>query len=307
MQLRYVFSETATGLKRNVSMTIALVVTIFISLTLVGMGFLLNAQAKEAERTWGDKLEVTVMLCNENSQGPHCSSGDVNAAQKTEIQKLLGSHPAVKSYRFQSKEQAYAVWKRIFVAPRDSAERSAFATVTADTMQESYFVKLKDPNNYQGIENALVGMDGVDRVQDLREVLKPIYYWMSVLKWGALGIAAFLLLAGVLQVGNSIRLAAFARRKEIGIMRLVGASNLYISLPFLMETLAAALIAIALSTGALAAFMQFAVYGWLRQNSRVMAWIDWQDGLKAGAAVAIIGILLTAIPTLVMTRKYLKV
>ncbi len=307
MQLRYVFSETATGLKRNVSMTIALVVTIFISLTLVGMGFLLNAQAKEAERTWGDKLQITAVLCNENSQSPRCSSGAANEAQKTELRNLIGSHPEVESYEFQSKEEAFAIFKRIAIDPQDKTEAAVFATVTVDVMPEEYQISLQDPRKFAGIKDALSGMDGVDRVQDLRAVLEPIYFWMNVLKWGALGIAGFLLLAGVLQVGNSIRLAAFARRKEIGIMRLVGASNLYISLPFLLETLAAALIAIVLSGLALAAFMQFAVYGWLRQNSRVMPWLDWGDALTAGIWVAVIGVLLTAIPTLVMTRKYLKV
>lgn len=307
MQLRYVFSETATGLKRNVSMTIALVVTIFISLTLVGMGLLLNAQAQKAEQSWGDKLTITAVLCNQNSQGPRCSSGEVNEAQKTEIRNLMDTHPEVKSYSFQSKQEAFAIWKRIFVSPQNKAERVSFSTVTVKDMREEYQVNLENPRDFAGIKDALVGMDGVDQVQDLREVLEPIYFWMSVLKWGALGVAAFLLLAGVLQVANSIRLAAFARRKEIGIMRLVGASNLYISLPFLLETLAAAVIAIALSSVALAAFMQFAVYGWLRANSRVMEWIDWRDGLEAGLWVAAIGVLLTAIPTLVMTRKYLKV
>lgn len=307
MQLRYVFSETATGLKRNGSMTVSLVVTIFISLTLVGMGFLLNAQAKEAERTWGDKLQITAVLCNQNSQNPRCSSGEINDAQKTEIRNLMDSHPEVKSYTFQSKEQAFEIWKRVFVSPQNNAERASFSTVTAEDMREEYQVNLVNPRNFAGIKDALVGMDGVDQVRDLREVLEPIYFWMSVLKWGALGVAAFLLLAGVLQVGNSIRLAAFARRKEIGIMRLVGASNLYISLPFLLETLAAAFIAIALSSAAIAGFMQFAVYGWLRQNSRVMAWISWDDALTAGLWVGVIGILLTAVPTLVMTRKYLKI
>lgn len=307
MQLRYVFSETTTGLKRNVSMTIALVVTIFISLTLVGMGLLLNAQAQEAERTWGDKLTITAVLCNQNSQGPRCSSGEANDAQKGEIRNLLESHPEVKGFSFQSKQEAFAIWKRIFVSPQSNAERVAFSTVTVEDMREEYQVNLEDPREFVGIKDALTGMDGVDQVRDLREVLEPIYFWMSLLKVGALVTAGFLLLAAVLQVGNSIRLAAFARRKEIGIMRLVGASNLYISLPFLMETLVAALIGIGLSALALAAFMQFAVYGWLRQNSRVMAWIDWGDFLTAGWQVALIGVLLTAIPTLVMTRKYLKV
>ncbi len=88
-------------------------------------------------------------------------------------------------------------------------------------------------------------------------MLKPIYFWMNVFKWGAISIAAFLLIAAILQVGNTIRLAAFARRREIGIMRLVGASSLYIQLPFLMETLVAALIGVALAAGALLLFMYF--------------------------------------------------
>ena len=70
MQLRYVFSETGTGLRRNVSMSVALIVTIFVSLTLVGMGLLLNAQANKAEKSWGDKLQITVFLCNETSRSP---------------------------------------------------------------------------------------------------------------------------------------------------------------------------------------------------------------------------------------------
>lgn len=321
MQLKYALSETKTGLRRNVTMTISLVVTIFISLTLVGLGLLLNAQANSAKETWGDKLQLTVLLCNTplktaNPAVPatlgdddnNCASGAVSPKQKGVIEEAMAESPQVKEFTYRSKAEAYEIWKRIFDnTPRSDTERSAFETVTVETMPESYLVTLKDPTKFAGIKDSLSGIQGVDRIQDLRQVLKPIYFWMSVLKWGALGIAGFLLLAGVLQVSNSIRLAVFARRKEIGIMRLVGASNLYISLPFLMETLVAALIAIALSAGALAAVMQFAVYGWFRKNSQVMAWINWQDAITVGWMVAAIGVLLTAIPTLVMTRKYLKV
>jgi len=76
MQLTYVFSELGNGLKRNVSMTIAVIVTIFVSLTLVGMGLLLNAQANKAEEYWGSKLQITVFLCNQNSTTPNCVNGD---------------------------------------------------------------------------------------------------------------------------------------------------------------------------------------------------------------------------------------
>jgi cell division transport system permease protein len=113
--------------------------------------------------------------------------------------------------------------------------------------------------------------------------------------------------AAILQVGNTIRLAAFARRREIGIMRLVGASSLYIQLPFLMESLVAALIGVALAGGALLVFMGVVIYGTLRPTSNIVAWVDWGDGLWAVGSIALLGLALTLIPTLVMTRKYLKV
>jgi cell division transport system permease protein len=305
MQLRYIFSETTTGLRRNVSMTVALVVTIFVSLTLVGMGLLLNAQAQKAEKYWGSKLEITAYMCNQNSRSPHCTSGEVNDAQKAAIKQVLDTHPEVASYRLETKEQAFETWKRVYIS-KDKSEQEIYSTVTPQDMQESYWVKLKDPNKYRGVESALSGMDGVTAVRDLREVLKPIYFWMTVLKWGAIAIAAFLLVAAILQVGNTIRLAAFARRKEIGIMRLVGASNLYISLPFLMETLVAALIGAVLATGAIGLVMWF-VYGKLRNHSQIVEWVAWRDAVQAVGLIAVLGVLITLVPTLVMTRKYLKV
>ncbi len=306
MQLRYVFSETGTGLRRNVSMSVALIVTIFVSLTLVGMGLLLNAQADKAEKFWGSKLQITVFMCNQNSRATNCSGGEVTDAQKAAIKDVITGHPEVASYYHQSKQQAFDTWKRVYVS-KDKSEQEIYSTVNASDMQESYWVKLKDPNKYRGIESALSGMDGVAAVRDLRQVLKPIYFWITVMKWGAIGVAAFLLVAAILQVANTIRLAAYARRKEIGIMRLVGASNLYISLPFLIETLVAALIGVVLAAGTLMAFMYFVIYERLRPGSNIVEWVDWQDAWLAIGGIAVLGVVLTLIPTLVMTRKYLKV
>jgi cell division transport system permease protein len=147
----------------------------------------------------------------------------------------------------------------------------------------------------------------MNTVRDLREVLKPIYFWMNVMKYGAWAISAFLIIAAILQVGNTIRLAAFARRREIGIMRLVGASSLYIQLPFLMESLVAAVVGVTLAAAALVAFMWVVIYQTLRPTSNIVAWIDWGDGAAAVGSIALIGLALTLVPTLVMTRKYLKV
>ncbi|ROR91476.1 permease-like cell division protein FtsX [Nocardioides aurantiacus] len=305
MHLRYVFSETRTGLRRNVSMSIALVVTIFVSLTLVGMGLLLNSQADKAERFWGSKLQITVFMCNQNSQVPTCE-GEVTPEQKAAIEQVVKTNPEVASYYLQTKAEAFETWKRVYLS-QDKSEQEIYSTVTAKDMQESYWVKLKDPNEFQGISQALSDQQGVAAVRDLRQVLKPIYFWMEVMKWGAIAVAGFLLLAAIMQVGNTIRMAAYARRKEIGIMRLVGASRLYISLPFLIETLVAALIGVGLAAGTLLVFMYVVIYGMLRPTSNIVEWVDWQDSFLAIGGVAALGLALTLLPTLVMTRKYLKV
>ncbi len=306
MQLTYVFSELGNGLKRNVSMTIAVIVTIFVSLTLVGMGLLLNAQADKAQNYWGSKLQITVFLCNQNSATANCVGGEVTNAQKTAIQKVLDDHPEVASWSLQSKQEAYDKWRSAYVS-NDETERRVYESIRPSDMQESYWVQLKDPEKFMGIKSQVAGLQGVDTVRDLREVLKPIYFWMSVMKVGAFGIAIFLIFAAILQVGNTIRLAAFARRREIGIMRLVGASSLYIQLPFLMEGLVAALIGVALAGGAVLAFMYFVIYHMLRPTSHIMPYIGWSDAAVAIGSIALIGLLLTLVPTLAMTRKYLKV
>ncbi|HEX5769471.1 MAG TPA: permease-like cell division protein FtsX [Nocardioidaceae bacterium] len=306
MQLTYVFSELGNGLKRNVSMTIAVIVTIFVSLTLVGMGLLLNAQADKAEEYWGSKLQITVFLCNQNSTTANCVDGEVTTAQKDSIENVLDEHPEVSSWRLQSKQEAYDKWRSAYVS-NDETEQRVYESIRPSDMQESYWVQLKNPEEFMGIKSQVSGLEGVNTVRDLREVLKPIYFWMNVMKWGAIAIAGFLIFAAVLQVGNTIRLAAFARRREIGIMRLVGASSLYIQLPFLMEALVAALIGVLLAGGAIVAFMYFVIYRMLRPTSNIVAWIDWADGLWAIGWIALIGLALTLVPTLAMTRKYLKV
>jgi len=306
MQLTYVFSELGSGLKRNVSMSIAVIVTIFVSLTLVGMGLLLNSQAHKAEDYWGSKLQITVFLCNQNSATANCVNGEATQAQKSAVEDVLKQSTEVASYKLESKQEAYDKWKAAYVSDNDT-EKRVYSSIRPSDMQESYNVQLKDPQRFQGVKSAVQGLPGVSTVRDLRSVLKPIYFWMNVMRAGAIAVAVFLMVAAVLQVGNTIRLAAFARRREIGIMRLVGASSLYISLPFLMESLVAALVGVGLAAGAILLFMWVVIYGTLRPSSNIVAWIDWGDGIQAVVLIALVGLALTLVPTLVMTRKYLKV
>jgi cell division transport system permease protein len=301
MQLSYVFSELATGLRRNVSMTVAVVVTIFVSLTLVGMGYLLNAQAQKAEEYWGDRLQITVFMCSEVSTSASCVDGRATAQQERAVAQALDDNPEVETWRKESSRQAYQKWRET----RD-ADDPLLQSMRASDFPESFWVTLQNPENVEAVSGAVQDLPGVGSVRDLRQVLQPIYFWISALKYGAIGVAAFLLVAAVLQVGNTIRLAAYARRKEIGIMRLVGASSIYIQLPFLLESLVAAVLGIALASGAIAAFLQLVVNDRLA-DSNIVAWVDWSDALAAMGLIAALGLLLTLLPTLLLTRRYLKV
>lgn len=303
MQLRYVYSELGQGLRRNLSMHIAVILTLFVSLTLVGLGVLLNQQADKAADQWGNELQITVFLCRDGDQQPACVN-EVTQAQKKAIAKEIEDNPEVSSYYFETKEEAFEKVKVLLGPEKFEGPNPA---ATADDMAESVWITLKDPDEYEGISSAVVGLDGVSRIQDQREVVGPILRSMEAMQTGALGIAAFLVVAALLLVSNTIRLAAFARRKEIGIMRLVGASTLYIALPFLLEALVTALISVVLAGGALAAVMWFGVEQRLNDFIGFIPWISWSEYSDALLAVAILGPILTLLPTLALTRKYLKV
>jgi len=303
MQLRYVFSELGQGLRRNLSMHIAVILTLFVSLTLVGLGVLLNQQADKAAEHWGNQLQITVWLCKDKDDNPACT-GEVTDAQKTAIEKVVDSNPEVAGYHTESKQQAFDKVKELLGPDKFEGPNPA---ATAADMPESVWIELKDPSHYKGITSAVVGLDGVSGIRDMRAVLKPICGSIIALHWGAIGTAAFLVLAALLLVGNTIRLAAFARRREMGIMRLVGASTLYIALPFLLEAMVTALIGVALAAGALGAFMFFGIHQRAGDQLKFMPWIGMPEYTVAIISIAILGPILTLLPTLVLTRKYLKV
>jgi cell division transport system permease protein len=303
MQLRYVFSELGQGLRRNLSMHIAVVLTLFVSLTLVGLGLLLNQQADKAAQHWGSQLQITVWLCKDKDDNPACT-GEVTDTQKTAIEKVVEENPEVADYHAESKEEAFDKVKELLGPEKFEGPNPA---ATAADMPQSLWIELNNPEEYQGITSAVKGLDGVSGIRDMRAVLKPIYGSINALQWGALGTATFLVLAALLLVGNTIRLAAFARRREIGIMRLVGASTSYITLPFLLEALVTALIGVGLAAGALGAFMYFGIHERAGDQLKFMPWIGMEEYTVAFFWIAILGPILTLLPTLVLTRKYLKV
>src|SRR6478736_5933007 len=251
MQLRYVYSELGQGLRRNLTMHLAVILTLVVSLTLVGIGLLFQQQATRAAEHFGNQLQITVYLCRLNDSNPVCPN-PVTEAQKSEIEAVVDANPEVASYRFESSEVALEKAKELYGDELFSGDNPA---LTAEDMPQTIWITLEDPEQYEGISSAVQGLDGVSRVRDLREQVGPILATITKMRTYALGTAALLVLAALL---------------------LVGASTLYIALPFLLEALVTALISVALAIGALAAFLRFAI-GDLQQNLRFVPWIGWNE------------------------------
>jgi cell division transport system permease protein len=304
MRFRHIFSETGAGLRQNLTMTLAVVMTMWVSLSLFGAGLLANQQVELMKGRWYEKIEISIFLCTPYVSGDQCEPGQgVTQAQKDAIQQALVSNPEVApdGVFFESKQEAWDEFRRAYEGNpiQDS--------LTVDQMQESFRVKLKNPEQYQGVVSAVVGLKGVQNVQDLRKYLDPFFRTLGFLQWGTLLASGLLLFAAALQIANTIRLATFARRREIGIMRLVGASNLYITLPFLLEAVLSALVGAGLACATLASGVYFVITRKAQVSLQALPWIGWSEAGLAMAGVAAVGLVLSIIPTLVTTRKYLRV
>ncbi|SMO52584.1 permease-like cell division protein FtsX [Propioniciclava tarda] len=300
--MRHTLTEALSGLRRNITMTIAVVVTMWVSLSLFGVGLLSAQQVDLIKGRWYDKIEVTVFLCTAATQGTNCDAGhDATDAQRDVIRKTLESNAEVAAVTYETKDEVFVQFKEVY---KDS---SILGTMTAADMQDNFRVKLKNPEDYQGVVSAVQGLPGVQKVQDLRGILEPVFAWLNLARVATVGASLLLLLAAALQIGNTIRMAAFSRRRELGIMRLVGASNWFIVLPFLLESLVAALAGAVLACLTLAGLEQFVIIGKAQPAIQTVRWIGWDNiGLTVLAVVAV-AVVLSTIPTLIATRRYLRV
>ena len=305
MQLRYVASELGTGLKRNVSMTIAVILTIWMSLTLVGLGLLMRSQVTKIETYFGSQLEVQVVFCGQNSGTDTCVGGRRHRRRRPPSRR--SSRPARRSLRTVTRPGSSRTGRSRRPTPTTRATRTPIAKILkVSDMSTGYWVKFKDPNQTQALISSVNHLPGVEQIIDIRKELDPVYRTLNMLKWMALGAAALLVLAAVLQVSNTIRLAAMARRREIGIMRLVGASSLYIQLPFVLEVVFSALVGAALACTTLAIVVKWFI-PWLHRVVQLWQWVSWSTAIQTMVWMVVIAILLAIVPTVLMTRKYLRV
>lgn len=304
MRLQFVLAEIATGIRRNFSMVLSVILVTFVSLTFVGSAILMQMQISSMKDYWYDKVQVAVFLCPSDSQAPTCTDGEVSEGQRAEVKSALESSELggyVDEVYYEDKATAYELFEEQFKGT------SLAGTVPEDQMQESFRVKLKDPQQYEIIREYFASTPGVEEVVDQNKLLDQLFNIMNVATVIAIGVAALMLLCAVLLIATTIRLSAYSRRRETGIMRLVGASNSFIQLPFVLEGVVAALIGALLATGALSAVVYFFVGGWLQPRAAGFTLVGLDDLLIVGPALILIGVLMAAVSSVVTLRRYLKV
>nr|WP_300339880.1 permease-like cell division protein FtsX [Actinomyces sp.] len=305
MRFRFIMSETLKGLTRHLAMTISVILVSFVSLLFVGASALLQAQIDTMKGDWYDKVEVSVYMCPPSSSYAQCADGEATEEQVDAIEDLVTSDalkPYVKSYTIESKAEAYENFMKAY------GSTNIGRNATEDMMPVSFRIKLIDAEKYQVVAEQFTGRDGVERVVDQRATLEPLFLVMNRASWITGGLAAIMAVAAVLLITTTIRLSAMSRSKETGIMRLVGASNLFIQLPFMLEGALAALVGALLAVGGLWAGVRYIVEQWLAQSiSFTTAFISTSDVLRLAPLLLVAAIVLAAASSAFSLSKYTKV
>ena len=302
MRARLIFNEVGIGLRRNLTMTIALIITFAVSLGLFGGALLVRDQVSTMKDYWYDKVEVSIFLCTKNSDAASCAGGQVTQAQKDQILADLNSlKPLVENVYYESSQEAYSRFKEQF-------KNSPIAqNASPDALPESYRVKLSDPQQYNVIASAFQGRPGIDNVVDQRTLLDKFFQVLGGLQKLALLIAASMILVTILLIANAMRVAAFNRRRETGIMRLVGASDFYIQMPFLLEAAIGAAIGAGLASLSLVGVKAILIDRVLTPQFTITPFIGWDSIVSASIALLALGVVLACITAFISLRRYLRV
>lgn len=232
MRFRYVLNEVLVGLWRNVTMTAAMIITLSVSLTMLGAGVLMYLQVDEMKDVHYGRIEVSLFLTE-----------NVTDAQRAGLQAALQQNPLVKEFKYESKQQAFDRFKEIWRGSPDFIN-----AVEPEALPESFRVKLKDPETFDQLAAQLKGRSGIDTIFDQRRLLEKVFAVFGSVQKLALGISAAMAIAALLLVANTIQVAAYSKRREVAVMKLVGASNWFIQAPFVLQAMAAGIV------GSIAAF-----------------------------------------------------
>jgi cell division transport system permease protein len=303
MRAQFVFHEVWIGLRRNLTMTVALIVVVAISLSLLGTGLLFVKQVGNTRTYWQSRVQLSVYLCTTSSLGGTCAkNGAVTTAERASIQSELQQTHDILSIQYVSQKAAVAQFRREF------ANNAPIVKYTAtDQIPSSFEIRLKNTEADAATVTAVInGAPGVSEVVNDASILDQFYKLLDEARNAVVVIAIFLLVAAILLVANTIRLSAFNRRRETSIMRLVGASNFYVQLPFLVEGMIAGLIGWLVATGLLIGVKSLLLSS-LQSVFPYGVQLSTADLVEVIIVAMITGVLICGSTSFLTLRRYLRV
>lgn len=304
MRFGIVLGEVFNGLRRNLSVVISVILVTFVSLTFVGAAVLMQLQVQEMKTFWYDRAQVAIYLCTDFDESQTCAGAAADDEQKEQIEQTLDSAalaPYIEDYFFVDHEEAYEEFAQQF-------EDNPIVQITRpEQLNETYWVKLADHTDAGVLVETFSGTPGVQSVSDQRSLLDQIFEVLRVASYTAIGIAALMLVAAMLLISTTIRLSAFSRRREIGIMRLVGASNTFIQTPFVIEGIVAALIGSVMASIASVGLVKFFVQDYLATTVPFTSYITVEQSLIVPPILIGVGAILSAIAAKIAISRYLRV
>ncbi|GAB2640860.1 permease-like cell division protein FtsX [Nocardia goodfellowii] len=299
MRLSFLFNEVFTGLRRNVTMTVAMILTTAVSLAMLGGGLLSVRMADKTEQYFTGRLEVRFYLDETISDSdPDCAAEPCKSLL-ADMKKTDG----VVSVQFLNRAAALEEAKKLFA---DQPEMVQYISETP--LPASMRVKMTDGSQYQHIYETFHGRQGVRTVANDREFVDRLLRLFDGLRNAAFGLAIVMALAALLLIANMMQIAAFTRRTEVSIMRLVGATRWYTQLPFLMEAVVAALAGSLLAITGLLIARPLVIDRALGPlfDSNVFPRITGDDIAVVALTIAPIGVLVAAVTAYATLRYYVR-
>ncbi|EHR59805.1 permease-like cell division protein FtsX [Saccharomonospora cyanea] len=298
MRASFVLSEVITGLRRNVTMTIAMILTTAISLGMFGGGLLFVRTIDKMKANYLDDVQVTIYLNEE------VSSSDATCASDTctTLRQSLETNPGVESVIYENRDQAYKRFQEIFAGQPELVELAR-----PESLPSSLHVKLVNPERSDVLVQEYSAMEGVDHVDDQNKFLERFFDILNAGRNGTFIIALIAAFAAVLLIANTIQVSAFTRRTEVGIMRLVGATRWYTQLPFLLEAVVAGVLGAVIGTGGLVALKYLVLDSIIGATGSVIPQIELVE-ILAWVSPILLGtsILISAVTGYATLRLYVR-
>lgn len=290
MRIGYFVGEALQNTKRNFLMAASATLTVAISLSLFGSVLVLRQWTDTLVGRWRGNVEINLFLRTDSSE-----------PQIEAIQAKIASMPEVKEYKYVSREEALQEFREMFKDKRELVEN-----VDPSILPPSFRLKLRNPEQVDVVADQLSGLPGVDEVQTANETIKRLSRITNVLTAGMAFFVIVFGLAAVMLIANTIRLAVFARRREIGIMKLVGATNWFVRVPFMIEGMLAGLVGSVLAGAGI-----WGLVGLMRRVQTYAPILDATIGASAATQVVLLvmalGVIVGAVGSGIALRRFLDV